>query len=60
MTKSKTIPARVLVAFWFEKNQYKPNQVAEFPATVIATLKALVWVDDDKDAVAYALKLNEA
>lgn len=60
MTVSKSISARVLVAFWFEEIQYKPNQVVDLPASVVAMLKAGGFVDDDKAAVAYCLKDQEA
>lgn len=55
MAVTKSISARCLVAFTLEQVDYKPNQVAEFPASVIASLKALGWIDDDKAAVAYCL-----
>jgi hypothetical protein len=55
MAVTKLISTRCLVAFTLEQVDYKPNQVAEFPAPVVATLKALGWIDDDKDAVAFCL-----
>lgn len=60
MAVTKSISARCLVAFTLEQVDYKPNQVVEFSAPGISTLKALGWVDDDPDAVAYALKNSEA
>lgn len=60
MAVPKSISARCLVAYTLEQVDYKPNQVVEFSAPVIATLKALSWVDDNPDAVAYALKNSEA
>jgi hypothetical protein len=56
MAVTKSISARVLVAFWFEECHYKPNQVIEQPASVVAMLKELGSVDDDPAAVAYCLK----
>lgn len=60
MAVTKLISARCLAAFSLEQVDYKPNQVAEFSASVVATLKAMGWIDDDKAAVAYALKNSEA
>lgn len=60
MAVTKSISARCLVAFILEQKQYKPNQVVDFSAASVATLKALSWVDDDPAAVAYALKNSEA
>jgi len=60
MAVTKLISTRCLVAFTLEQVDYKPNQVAEFSAPVVTTLKALGWVDDDKAAVAYALQISEA
>lgn len=60
MAAPKSISARVLVAFTFEETEYKPNQVVELPAPVVAMLKTQGWVDDDKAAIAYCLKSAEA
>lgn len=60
MAAVKTICARVLVAFWHEQTEYKPNQVVELPAPAIAALKSAGLVDDDKAAVAYCLQTAEA
>jgi len=55
MAVAKSISVRCLVAFTLDEVDYKPNQVAEFSASVVAQLKQLGWVDDDKAAVAYCL-----
>lgn len=55
MAVTKSISVRCLVDFTFEEVNYKSNQVAEFPAPVVAQLKQCGWVDDDKAAVAYCL-----
>lgn len=60
MAEKKSVQVRVLVAFALETEQYKPNQVVVFTPSEAATLKALGYVDDDKAAVAYGLKIDES
>lgn len=58
MAEKRDIKVRVLVALELDGVQYRPDDVATLPAAIVAALKNDAAVDDDKNAVAYALSVG--